>query len=482
MKFNQYQQNIFDTYQTTSKNIFINATAGAGKTTTLVELAKRTPPTKEAIFLAFNKSIAKELGNRLPKFITASTLHSCALSMLRSAFKIKFQINENKYFAIGMDALMPKKNNVKAFMSSLYYACEIYNLMRYNCTPCVEEDIFKVAERYGVLCSDETIELILKLQAYDKKEAEKAFTGKRAKIVIDFTDMLCYAVNYVNDNKRYNVVMVDEVQDLSLLQYALIKKLKTSYGRMISVGDKKQAIYSFQGSNLDTLQNIENAQNTVSLPLSITYRCSKCVVDEANKVFPNEIFAAMDAIDGEIIECGKLVDAENGDFILCRNNAPLVKAFIKFIKCGKKCSILGKDFGDELINLINNVTGIYEFENMLVRLESKLKAKGIQKPMNSEIYRSLDEKVNILIDLYNYFGDLNTVRNRMHDIFTDESNGVVLSTIHKSKGLEANNVYFLNQELIPSKYATTELAKYSEKCLKFVGITRSKNKLIYCNI
>ena len=276
--------------------------------------------------------------------------------------------------------------------------------------------------------------------------------------------------------------MVDEVQDLSKLQYELIKKLKTTHGRMVAVGDKKQAIYSFQGSNLDTLQNIECAPNTVSLPLSITYRCSKNVVKEANKVFPNEIFAADNAIDGEIIECGNFVNAESGDFILCRNNFPLVQAFLQLIKCGKKCSILGRDFGDELVSLINNVSGIYEFEHMLVQLEEKLKERGIRKPMNSEVYRSLNEKVNILIDLYKYFGDLETVKNRMYDIFTDESNGIVLSTIHKSKGLEANNVYFLNKDLIPSKYAETELALYSEKCLKFVGITRSKNKLIYCNI
>ena len=58
--------------------------------------------------------------------------------------------------------------------------------------------------------------------------------------------------------------------------------------------------------------------------------------------------------------------------------------------------------------------------------------------------------------------------------------GVTLSTIHKSKGLEADNVYFLQPDLLPSKYAVTELALYAEKCLKFVAITRSRKNLIYC--
>ena len=84
----KYKQAIVDVYDTTNKNIFVNATAGSGKTFTLCTLADRTPPIKSSIFLAFNKSIAQELGARLPRTVKASTLHSCSLSALLKAFKI----------------------------------------------------------------------------------------------------------------------------------------------------------------------------------------------------------------------------------------------------------------------------------------------------------------------------------------------------------------------------------------------------------
>lgn len=112
---------------------------------------------------------------------------------------------------------------------------------------------------------------------------------------------------------------------------------------------------------------------------------------------------------------------------------------------------------------------------------SKLQKKGVKSPTKCEAYDKLNEKVNVLLSLYEYFGDLETVRSRIYDIFVENaSRGITLSTIHKSKGLEADRIFFLQPELLPSKYATTELALYAEKCLQFVAITRARKSLIYC--
>lgn len=85
--------------------------------------------------------------------------------------------------------------------------------------------------------------------------------------------------------------------------------------------------------------------------------------------------------------------------------------------------------------------------------------------------------------LYSIWKDVNTLKERISKIYTDENtDGIVLSTIHKSKGLEADRVFFLNSNLIPSQYAVSQEALYSEYCLKFVAITRARNELIYCSI
>lgn len=485
VQLDKYQQAVLDTYRTTNKNIFVNATAGSGKTFTLVQLANATPPAKKAIFLAFNKSIAEELSNRLPNTVKASTLHSCGLSSFLKAYHCNIAVNEAKYFMLAKEKFDWKGIHPKRIPGMCLKISRMYDLMRFNLIAPAIPDVMALADRYGEDINEEIAKRTIQLYIKDNGDMERFFAGGcSGKLVMDYTDMLYYTVKYLenNDIKHYNVVMLDESQDISPLQYSLVKKLKTPHGRTVAVGDSKQSIYSFMGSNLDSLHEIQNAPNTVVLPLSVTYRCASSIVDEAAKVFPGEIFAAPNAKRG-LVYNGDYMNAENGDYIICRNNAPLVEAFLKLIKNGKKCTILGKELGEELVNMIDSVNSIYDFEKILGDILKKLEAKGVSKPMKTETFEKVDERVNILLDLYDYFGSLDTVKDKIHDIFVAnaDSTGITLSTIHKSKGLEAKNVYFLCPELLPSKFASTELALYAEKCLKFVGITRARENLIYCS-
>lgn len=458
-------------------------THNSGKTFTLCKLAEMTPPIKSSIFLAFNKSIAEELGQRLPRTVKAQTLHSCALSSLCKAFSLNFSLSDSKNFNLAKEKMEFKGVHPKRIPGIIMKVCRLYDLMRFNLVPDDIEAIIALGERYGEDADEELAKRAIELRMLNKRIADNYFLkGGGGKLPMDFTDMLYYSTQYVHreDFKQYNVVMLDECQDISPLQFEVVKMCKTPRGRLIAVGDEKQSIYSFMGSNLDSLQAIKNAPNTVTLPLSMTYRCAQDIVAEACKVFPDGIVAAPGAVKGFVGD-GTFKDAQEGDFILCRNNAPLVDAFITLLRQGKKCTILGKEFGDELVSLIDSVEDVWGLEQVLENMISKLQKKGVKSPTKCEAYDKLNEKVNVLLSLYEYFGDLETVRSRIYDIFVENaSRGITLSTIHKSKGLESDNIYFLEPELLSSKYATTELALYAEKCLKFVAITRARKRLIYC--
>lgn len=458
-------------------------THNSGKTFTLCKLAEITPPIKSSIFLAFNKSIAEELGQRLPRTVKASTLHSCALSSLCKAFSLNFALSDSKNFNLAKEKMNFKGVHSKRIPGMIMKICRLYDLMRFNLVQDDVEAIISLGERYGEEADENLAKRAIELRMLNKKIADNYFLkGGSGKLPMDFTDMLYYATQYVHrdDFKQYNVVMLDECQDISPLQFEVVKMCKTPRGRLIAVGDEKQSIYSFMGSNLDSLQAIKNAPNTVTLPLSMTYRCAQDIVAEACKVFPDGIVAAPGAVKGFVGD-GTFKDAQEGDFILCRNNAPLVDAFITLLRQGKKCTILGKEFGDELVSLIDSVEDVWGLEQVLENMISKLQKKGVKSPTKCEAYDKLNEKVNVLLSLYEYFGDLETVRSRIYDIFVENaSRGITLSTIHRSKGLEADRIFFLQPELLPSKYATTELALYAEKCLQFVAITRARKSLIYC--
>ena len=62
----------------------------------------------------------------------------------------------------------------------------------------------------------------------------------------------------------------------------------------------------------------------------------------------------------------------------------------------------------------------------------------------------------------------------IEEMFNEKAGGIVLMTMHGSKGLETDNVYIIRPDLLPSPYATSEVAKKQEMCLEFVAYTRAK--------
>ena len=71
------------------------------------------------------------------------------------------------------------------------------------------------------------------------------------------------------------------------------------------------------------------------------------------------------------------------------------------------------------------------------------------------------------------------LKSMIANIFTDDVKGILLSTIHKAKGLQNKRIFFLCPELIPSRYATMDWQFEQEMNLKYVAITRAQEELIY---
>jgi hypothetical protein len=242
------------------------------------------------------------------------------------------------------------------------------------------------------------------------------------------------------------------------------------------------SIYSFMGADKEVFDSIKNYKNTTVLPLSYSYRCPTNIVKEANRVF-DFIESPPGQHEGEVIEKGSLEDVKEGDFILCRNNTPLFETFLELLKMGRKAYIMGKDYGNGLLKVLSKLDTFEEEDRdrMLDEKIKKLEEKGIQRPKRHSSYISLQEKLDILFMLHDHYEDEGKLRGLIGSMFaeSEQKGAILLSTIHKSKGLESDNVYILQPDLIPSQYAETPLELYQESCLLYVAITRAKKKLIY---
>ncbi|MFA5207238.1 MAG: UvrD-helicase domain-containing protein [Candidatus Paceibacterota bacterium] len=478
------QERIFLFTKKRPENILIKAYAGTGKTTTIVEAVKLLPKDKSIMFLAFNKHIQEELKTKLPEYVRCYTTYGLGNSAIKRKYGESIQFDEFK-----ADKIIQKKAKSWELEDEFKDEEEIsfyLNLIKKLCNLCrltlttKPEYIPYIADRYDInLNKPKDIKRVLKV-------LDEMSTDRKT---LDYTDMIYLPAI---DNSIWffpqDYVFVDEVQDLNRCQIRIVEKVlkkdklsgKTT-GRLISVGDFFQGIYGFNAADEKSFEWFEKFPNTKILPLSVSFRCSQNVIKEAQKIVP-DIKALPDAPDGLVRDGNVVSEAQSGDFILCRTTMPLVKLFFEFLTQKRKAIIKGSDIGLQLIELIgqiNTLEKLVTFWNAeLTKFKKDLKADGILNPYEHSGYSALEDKVRTLLFLAQLATNITDLKASIKTIFTDEIQGIVLSTVHKIKGLEANRVFIIRSDLLPMR--NVKGWQYiQEKNLEYVAVTRAKLELIY---
>jgi len=259
------QLSAFDAALRAGHSVVLEAGAGCGKTTALVNVASLALPVN-TLYLAFNKSVQTELASRLPG-CDVKTFHSLALSNLTRRLG-KLKIDANKYKHLCPSTLSYDDKSLVSDIISLFQLSSEGALVP---TASITEEFFykivypkiETLELSETLSMDSAIPLAFSIFI---KEVSKptAFT---------FDDMLWFLVHY-SVVKRwslldYKCVVVDEAQDVSPIRLEILKRLSK---RVVAVGDRRQAIYMFAGAMSNAMSEIESAFNCITLPLSVTWR------------------------------------------------------------------------------------------------------------------------------------------------------------------------------------------------------------------
>jgi len=281
---------------------------------------------------------------------------------------------------------------------------------------------------------------------------------------------------------KYDVLFVDEAQDFNESQREMISKCVNG-GRCIIVGDKNQAIYGFRGADSNSIemfrQRLQKGEREISeFPLSITWRCPKSVVSEANR-YVKEFSAPDFAIDGSVIENAPF-NPQRNDMVLCRYNAPLVSAFYDLISQGKSAYVLGRDMTKGLITAVqkvtkNNYMGSEEFWQLFMQ-DYDYNFNRLMNLNKENQAMALEDKkdcIHIFVQKATTVGGIIEEIKRVFD--GNDEGEIMLSTVHKAKGLEADNVYILATDRMPHPFGSHE-----ENNICYVAITRAKKNLFYC--
>lgn len=497
-KPSKYQTAIFDFVQHGNGNAVIEAVAGSGKSTTAIKCLELIDKECKVLMTAFNKDIVNDLSkkvNNIPNNsnISCKTMHSLGFGMLMSNYRnvIDPKPNTFKYTSYiynninelsdGVYELLEKKDkskyidNVKMLVDfGRYYLCENVN------------DLDFIEKHYRIPIYSNEKKVALSIMEWGKNNID----------TIDFTDMI-WLPNVLNCKpygELYDWIICDECQDIMTAERMLLLRCTKMSTRMLFFGEKVQCIYTFMGSDYRSFNELKKLPNTISLPLSISYRCSKNVVNLAKEFNPN-IEAKEDAPDGNIEYNIPIDNIKDGDMVLCRNNAPLLQLYCELVKQGKSSYIRGKDAGSDLIKLIEktkenkisiglNKKGVIPklYNNLIDEIDTVMKINKITFDMAIEdmsisaMYDKIKAIEAISLD-YEYTEDLIA---KIKELFIDKKKkGIELSTIHKAKGLECENVFICCPSLMPSKNAKEYWEIEQERNLMYVAYTRAKTNLYF---
>ena len=488
---NHCQENIFDFIMNESKgNLMVSAKAGTGKTITIVEAVKLIPEHKSVIILAFSKHIADELRDKVPKNVEVRTTHSMGFEAIRdfNGGRRTFSGNQSKMYKIIRKVIDDRnhkyaleKNKHKIISNGLFNEIKsklVHTIdhFRNSLMPVTEENLNLISFKF---------ELSIPISAETELEIiEKALEADRADTInIDYTDMIYLSTSMMMPFRKFDYIFVDETQDIAESQLRMLLMLRNKNGRIIAVGDEKQAIYAFRGADTDAMEKIKLATKADELPLNICYRCPKSHIIMANQFVP-DMEPAPDAIDGEIfVISGEVLYQyiQPGDLAICRNNAPLVRPALTLLRQGVKVNIRGQNLKKSLIDLIKETgsDNIPTMRSMLIEYREteveKLRKKG-KNPL------SIIDKVGVILEFAKESENVRELINYIDILLNDTDAEITFSTVHGAKGLESENIFFINSFLIPSPYAKQDWELQGEDNIMYVALTRAMKKLYFVDI
>jgi DNA helicase-2/ATP-dependent DNA helicase PcrA len=447
----------------TSSNMMIEALAGTGKTSTLELLAKELPSRSPILYLVFNKKNAEEAKGRMPAYVSSSTFnsqgHRIWASTIGKSLRLDAKKTDTLYRALIEEAPKSSRNALWEVKWEVQQAVSFAKALGYlppdsypGIKPLVTQGTFHslLEEEPDDLVSD-LIDTIL------TRSIRAAFDG-----LIDYNDQVYMPALFRATCPQFATILVDEYQDLAPANHALLAKL--ARGRLIGVGDPNQNIYGFRGAKAGGMEDAIRDYAMDTFPLSVSFRCPSAIVKHVHWHVPK--FKASQ--EGGNVSLPTQFDVSSildGGTIISRNNAPVLRMAFNLLRVGRSVSIAGSEIGPKLINMMRKLgpeemsqaqtlAAIYEWEAEKLAKESK----------------TAEDMAGCMRVFAEQSTTLGTAIAYAEHLFRQQGT-ILLTTIHKAKGLEWNGVYHLDPWMV-RKHPSSQ-----NKNLDYVCSTRSSNSL-----
>lgn len=461
------------------QDLVIKAFAGASKTSSLVMIANALHKKgKQGMYLAFNKAIADDSKGKFPASVDCRTIHSLAFSKLSKGMKAKLSLNnlfanqyaerykfkaefvhevgnvdESKFVSMsGVWSMV--RNTVENFCKSSDDSISKHHVVKLEWmyikkfhTQKLEQTVLEVAKKYWKDITDEFTTIPLTHDAYLK----------------------LYGMS--GDVPDVNYLLVDECQDVNPIMLQIIQRFPK---QKIIVGDSHQAIYQWNKT-----VNILNMPLGEKLYLTKSFRFGNNVEKVANTILT--YLGSAKSLVGNGTTDGVTYFEETPkdfipDFVLCRTNAGCISAIFKYSEMYPSLAIKATVDTKQISLFVNSYIALQDGE-----------MKGVKHPMLFA-FSSFDElmeyvdgdcdepEIKSMCKLISKFGERALLAAVARCDLKTQNPDIVISTAHKSKGLEADNVTLFNDFNFEIEDGELEVSD-EELNLVYVAVTRAKKNL-----
>jgi DNA helicase-2/ATP-dependent DNA helicase PcrA len=506
------------------------AGAGTGKTRAITHRIAHGVATgiyapTEVLAVTFTTRAAGEMRGRLHRLgapgVQARTFHSAALRQLRWFWPTTYggelpTLTESKLAMVAGAARRLRVQTDQALLRDL--ASEIEWAKVSNVGP---DDYAAVADRRGRAVS-----------GVDHETVGRLFAGyeevKRSQARMDMEDVLLLTAGMLAEEERvaaqvraqYKWFVVDEFQDVSPIQSALLDLWLGGRDEICVVGDPAQTIYSFAGADATYLRDFPRKfAGTTSVELSRNYRSSPEVVDAANAVLagsestsvrlraqrPSGPKVRYTPAADEVAEAEAVADAAG---VLIRGGTPASKIAVLF-----RINAQSEAFEEALASrglpyVVRGATRFFErpeVRQAVTLLRGAVRSEDESAPLLDLLRATLAgmgwtseapttrgqtrdrwESLQALMTMAEEAGEMTAtdfvadLDRRASEQHAPAAGGITLATLHAAKGLEWDAVFLagMHDGAMPLMHATTDAEVEEERRLLYVGMTRAREHLV----
>lgn len=485
MQLTDEQQNIIQS----TGNIKINAVAGSGKTTTIIEYAKTRPTSARILYLAFNKSVkleaTKKFAEKGLQNVKVETAHSLAFKHI--VFKHNYKIKPQGYKTNEIAEMLNLQATGEKYVQYII-ANHINKFVAYFCN----SDAQKVQDlNYLETITDAKASSFVKTFYNYIENQTRLLLNKMDKGEIEIIhDFYLKKFQLSNPVLGFDYILFDEGQDASSAMLNIFLKQKCT---KVIVGDTHQQIYGWRYA-VNSLEKVDFK----TLYLSTSFRFAQPIANLATEIlkFKNHI-SGEPVKDVPIKGQGAVLKESKTKAVLARTNLGLLLKAIEYVTEKKKVkhiyfegNINSYTYADEGASLYD-VLNLYNGRHFQIK-DVMIKSMKDLRELQDYIDKTEDVQLRMMVEVVKEYGNeipgiIKSIKDKHVPNDEKEKAEMIFSTVHRCKGMEYDSVQIVNDFITEEKLEKLADNKKKEKINKdklneeinllYVAVTRAKNSL-----